>query len=165
MSTLNDVRQHLNQTWHNMTEGWHQLYHRASQALTRFKPLATDKPSSRTMPWQQNSHWGLLASDVEESADHITVRLEVPGMEKNDFDISVYDDALLVKGSKHYQHQEEQGRIHVHECAYGHFERVIPLPTAVDDQAAKAKYRRGVLTIQLAKKKVPATGRIPIQTN
>ncbi|HFD81065.1 MAG TPA: Hsp20/alpha crystallin family protein, partial [Gammaproteobacteria bacterium] len=44
------------------------------------------------------------------------------------------------------------GRFHVIECAYGSFERAIPLPAEVDEQGARARYRRGVLTVRLPKK-------------
>ena len=162
MATLNDVRHGLSRAWQGLAEGWQQLRDRASHALTHFSPSSNDRDSSLI---QQSSRWGLLTSDVEETKNSITVRLEAPGMEKEDFDISVYDDVLLVKGVKHAQREEEKGNYHILECAYGRFERAIPLPSEVDESAAKAKYKRGVLTIHLPKKSHSPRTRIDIQTD
>ena len=85
--------------------------------------------------------------------------------QKEDFDISVYDDVLLVKGVKHAQHEEEKGNYHILECAYGHFERAIPLPSEVDETGAKARYKRGVLSIRLPKKNHSPRTRINIQAD
>lgn len=162
MATLNDVRHGLSQAWQNLAEGWQQLRDRASHALTRFNPRSDKKETEGNLLYQ-GARWGLLTSDVEESAKSITVRLEAPGMEKEDFDISVYDDVLLVKGVKHAQREQEKGNYHILECAYGEFERAIPLPAEVDESSAKAKYKRGVLTIQLPKKNHSPRTRINIQ--
>jgi HSP20 family protein len=70
-------------------------------------------------------------------------------MEADDFDIQVVDDYLVVRGEKQWQRDDKKGRYHISECAYGRFERAIPLPKAVNDSQAKAKYRRGILTVTL----------------
>ncbi len=97
------------------------------------------------------SRWGLLAAEVEEQADDVVVRLEAPGMEAGDFDLAVIDDFLVVRGEKRATREERRGEFHVMECAYGEFERAVPLPVPVEEGKAQARYRKGVLTVRLPK--------------
>jgi HSP20 family protein len=79
------------------------------------------------------------------------VRLEVPGMDKNDLDIGVQDGALVVHGEKRFEQENTEGRYRVLQCAYGSFRRVVPLPVAVLADRAQATYRNGVLRVELPK--------------
>lgn len=154
MSTLEQIRHGLSQAWDSITEGWQQLRERASQALTRFAPVrhggnietSEDQISARA------ARWGLLAAELQENDDEVVVRLEVPGMDKEAFDIGVVDGRYLtVRGEKRVQREEKRGHYHVMECAYGSFERAMALPAEVDDSRARASYRDGVLRIALPK--------------
>jgi HSP20 family protein len=95
--------------------------------------------------------WGVLAAEVSDDGDKVVVRLEAPGMAKDDFDLQVMDGYLIVRGEKRLEREETKGRYHVTECAYGHFERAIPLPDEVDTAKASASYKRGVLRVELPK--------------
>jgi HSP20 family protein len=89
---------------------------------------------------------------VREEDTQVVVRLEAPGMEREDFDISVVQGrTLVVRGEKRVEREESRGRYHVIESAFGLFERVIALPVEVSDDGARARYRRGVLTVTLPK--------------
>jgi HSP20 family protein len=93
----------------------------------------------------------LLASDVYEDEDRIIVWLEAPGLEKGDFNISVIGDTLVVRGDKRFEREYGSGSYQAMECAYGSFERAIPLWTEVDVGKAKATYKKGVLRVELPK--------------
>lgn len=165
MSTLEQLTEGLNRFWGSLSEGWHQLQQRAGHALTRFHPGA-QQGELQTREDQlelQGSRWGLLAADVQEAANDITVRLEIPGMENDEFDISVIDNHLVVRGEKHVNREETQGRYHVMECAYGRFERAVRLPADVDDSGARARYRRGILTVTLPRAAHSRGRRIDVQ--
>jgi HSP20 family protein len=99
----------------------------------------------------RSSGWGLLAAEVFDDDDRVVVRLEVPGLDTDDFDLQVIDDYLVVRGEKRVVRERTQGRYHVSECAYGRFERAIPLPEEVDSGAASAGYKDGVLRVELPK--------------
>lgn len=164
MSTLEQLRRSLGRTWEGLTEGWQNLSERAVHALTRFRPLA-GKDELDTWEDQLVRHsadWGLLASEVQEGEQQVVVRLEVPGMEAENFDVDVIENHLVVRGEKRVQKEQREGRFHVMECAYGSFERAIPLPVEVDGQRAEARYRRGVLTVTLPKHERAKTRRIPV---
>ena len=150
MRTLAIIGEGLDRAWASLAEGWQQLRTRAAEAITRFHPRREkDVQRLDEEPLLQGPQWGVLAAEVEERGDEVRVRLEAPGLEPGDFDISVVRNQLVVRGEKRLQHVHRDGRFHVMECAYGSFERVIPLPRRVDSSGVSARYRRGVLTVRL----------------
>ncbi len=151
MGALDELRSGLSRTWDTLAEGWRQLVERASGALTRFVP---HQEGEEALPAPLAHHapvWGLLAAEVREDDENIVVRLEVPGMNEEDFDIQIEADGLLITGEKRYQREEKRGSYHIMERAYGRFQRLIPLPQPVREEGARARYRRGVLEITLPK--------------
>jgi HSP20 family protein len=86
-------------------------------------------------------------------------------MEPDKFDIDVVDNYLVVRGEKRVQQEQREGRFHVMECAYGRFERALPLPVEVEGHKATARYRRGVLTVSLPKHERARARRIQINTD
>lgn len=153
MKELAELKQGLEEVWESVSEGWRRLRESAAGALTRFKPgekssLPADVSDDLYLP---SPGWALLAGDVFEDDKKVVVRLEVPGMEKDDFDIEVRDDALIVRGEKRFEREESEGHYRVLQCAYGTFHRVVPLPAPVIASKAKATYRNGVLKIELPK--------------
>ena len=153
MSSLQQLRRGLHHTRDSLAEGWQYLRQRASHALTPFSPTRHhgEVETVAEQAMREGSRWGLLVADVEEKADSVVVRLESPGMEADDFDISVDDNYLVVRGEKRARRERSKGRYHILECAYGTFERALQLPTRVEEKGARARYKRGVLTITLPK--------------
>ncbi|HHH42675.1 MAG TPA: Hsp20/alpha crystallin family protein [Gammaproteobacteria bacterium] len=166
MSTLAFIGEGLDRAWESLSEGWQQLRQRASQAITRFQPFtrSSDVESAEDQLMQRALHWGLVAAEVEERDDEIIVRLEAPGLEADNFDISVVNGLLRVRGEKRMEREQQRGRYHVMECAYGSFERNIPLPRSVDATGVKARYRRGVLTVRLPIAESARVRRIEVQS-
>lgn len=153
MATWQHLADNLGEAWEHMTEGWRKLSRRAFRALTRYTPTATDK-LSRTESEAlalRSAGWGLLACEVFDDEDSVVVRLEAPGMDKDDFDLQVVNDRLIVRGEKRVTRERREGGYHISECAYGSFERAIPLPDTIDSGKARASYKRGVLRVELAK--------------
>ncbi|MBK1702033.1 Hsp20/alpha crystallin family protein [Thiococcus pfennigii] len=155
MSTMQQIRRDIGHAWEALFEGWQRLYRRATGAITRFTHGGREAPEvsaaeAREMA-ERSAGWGVLAAEVFDDDDKVVVRLEVPGMGKDDFDLQVMDDYLVVRGEKRLDREETIGRYHITECAYGCFERAIPLPEEVDSEKASAAYRDGVLRVQLPK--------------
>ena len=153
MRILDELKQDVEELWESATEGWRRLRHQAAGALTRFKPgaksaTALDIRNDFDLP---SPGWGLLVGDVFEDGQKIVVRLEVPGMEKDDFDIEARDDVLIVRGEKRFESESGDGRYRVLQCAYGSFSRTIPLPATILVDQASASYRNGVLKVELTK--------------
>lgn len=164
MNALSDFRTGIDHAMQSLSEGWQQLRKRAAHALTHFHPAqrSTGVDASDQMLEVHASRWGLLAAEMREDAKNITVKIEVPGMEADDFDIHVIENSLVISGEKRAQSERKEGRFHIMECAYGNFERIIPLTAPVDEQQAQAKYKRGVLVITLPKKALSSKNRISI---
>ena len=153
MSTLQQLREGLNEAWDTLLEGWQRLYRRAAGAITRFTPgrEGDEAPAAGTALAGRSIGWSVLAAEVFDSEDSILVRLEAPGMDSDDFDIQVHDNYLVVRGEKQLEQERTEGRYRITECAYGRFERAIPLPEDVEADQAKASYRHGVLKVELPK--------------
>lgn len=163
MEKLNELKQGLEDTWHSLSDGWRQLRERTSGTLTRFTP-AKDKaperaPASADFP---SANWALLAGDVFEDNDKFIVRLEVPGMEKDQLNIEVRNDMLIVRGEKSYEQESTSGQYRVRQCAFGSFHRSIPLPLPVLADKSSASYRNGVLRIELPKAERTSGRRIEV---
>ena len=164
MSTYEQFRQGLQHMWNNIAEGWQQLRENASSALTRFNPVTRrdNLQTAQDIATLRSSRWALLVVDMEETEDEIHVRMEAPGMDADDFDIAVVDEHLVIRGTKQAVREHKSGHHHLMECAYGAFERVIPLPAAVSEDKTKAQYRRGILTVTLPKLQIHQRRRIEV---
>jgi len=164
MSTLQQMRQGFSRAWDHLAEGWHDLRERAGHALTHFKPGKSDQEADTDTDTlvHNASRWGLLAAEVSEDDEQIEVRLEAPGMEADNFEVKMIGSTLIIQGEKRIERQQHKGHYRLMECAYGHFERAIPLPAEVDDDKARARYRRGVLHITLPKSTPSRSQRIEV---
>ena len=164
MEKLNELKQGLEDTWHSLSEGWRQLRERTSGTLTRFTP-SNDKTPEQSADFP-SANWALLAGDVFEDDDKFTVRLEVPGLNKNQLDIEVRNDMLIVRGEKRSKQETSNGQYRVRQCAFGSFHRSIPLPLPLPlpvlADKASASYRNGVLRIELPKAERTSGRRIEV---
>lgn len=150
MSTMQQFREGLSEAWDTLLDGWQKLYRHAAGAITRFTPGKPGGSDAREIA-VRSTGWGILASEVFDGDDKITVRLEAPGMEKGDFDVQVTEGYLVIRGRKQMERERTAGRYHVVECAYGSFERAIPLPDEVETDKVSASYKRGILRVELPK--------------
>jgi HSP20 family protein len=156
-----NIGRELGRTWENLSEGWRELLSRSSDALTHFA-INKDEARLESGALATSPRWSLLAGEVEETAKEIIVRVEVPGMEKEDCHISIEGNMLFLSGEKRYQRETMDSTYHVMERAYGTFQRSIPLPRNVDTDKAEASYKNGVLTIRLPKTGTTTAKAIPL---
>ncbi len=103
--------------------------------------------------------------DVKEKKDKILVKAEIPGMNKEDVNISLEDDTLVIKGEKRHEEKKEDKDegYYYRECSYGSFQRAINLPSKVKDDKIDASYKDGVLTVTLPKAEETKTKQIEIK--
>jgi HSP20 family protein len=102
--------------------------------------------------------------DVVDDGEALRINAELPGMDREDVEIVVEDDVLVLRGEKHLASQTEEQGCYRLERAFGRFERVIPLPDGVDVDQAEAWLDKAVLTIRLPKvaTEPPAVRRLEI---
>lgn len=101
--------------------------------------------------------------DVSETKDDLVVKVEVPGLEAKDIDISIINDVLTIKGEKKQEKEEKDEDFHTVERAYGTFSRSIRLPVDVDSNRIKATHKNGVLKIVLPKSEKAKSKEIKIK--
>jgi HSP20 family protein len=90
--------------------------------------------------------------DIYEDEHNITLKLEVPGIDEKDIDVSVVNTTLTVHGERKIEKEEKEENFRRVERQYGSFTRSFTLPSSVDAGQVSAQYDRGVLKIKLAKK-------------
>lgn len=91
------------------------------------------------------------AVDVIDHENEIVIRAEVPGVNKEDLDISMSDHTITIRGRSHEEQKEEKEEYYYHEMSYGEFSRTVSLPTDVDAENAKATCKNGILELTLPK--------------
>lgn len=89
--------------------------------------------------------------DVLDREDEVIVRAEVPGMEKDELDISLSGNMLTLRGETRHEEREEKGDYYRCEMSHGAFARTVALPAEVDEGKAKASLKDGVLELKLPK--------------
>ena len=94
--------------------------------------------------------WAPLV-DIEEDNDTIMVKVEIPGMKKEDIKVSVQSNILTITGERKHESETKNKTFHRVERSYGKFSRMITLPTDVDSDKVKANYKDGILSITLPK--------------
>jgi HSP20 family protein len=91
------------------------------------------------------------ALDVYEEKDSFIVKAELPGMRKEDIEVSFHDGTLSLSGERKSETRHEDGDVHRAERFFGRFQRTVSLPAAVAVDKIKAAYKDGVLTVTLPK--------------
>ena len=91
------------------------------------------------------------------------LEIDLPGVKKEDIDISVNDGVLVISGERKLEKKEEKPNYTRIESFFGRFERAFKLPTDADLDNIEAKYEDGVLKIFIPKKQKPAGKKIEIK--
>jgi len=89
--------------------------------------------------------------DVIDRDQEILVRAEVPGVDKDDLEVSMTDNTVTIKASTEFEQKDEKGDFYRHEISKGSFTRTVALPGDVNGTKAKAKFKNGILELTLPK--------------
>jgi len=146
MPRFSRMQSRLERAWGSLAEGWRQLHARSSDALTHFVRRTAPGGRGRKFP-----EWSLLAGEVWETERSVIVRLELPGMTKEDIDVTVVGNVVRIRGDKRSEGERTDRHYYVMERAYGRFEREFAIPASVTDDEAEVCYKDGVLTAIFAK--------------
>lgn len=97
--------------------------------------------------------------DINESGTHYVVKLDLPGMEKDQINVEVKDHFLVVSGNRKIEKEEtdKDGKFYRAERSFGSFSRAVPLPADANQDDIQAEYKNGVLSVKIAKL-IPAEG-------
>jgi HSP20 family protein len=89
--------------------------------------------------------------ELEDTANEIRLKLEVPGMEAKDLDVEVTEDTVKIRGERKSESKLEEKGVIRSEFSYGSFERMIPLSVRVQNDNVTAEYKNGILNLTLPK--------------
>ena len=102
--------------------------------------------------------------DVVDREHEIFVRAELPGMSKDDIEVSVSDDSLSIKGSSRKEEETEEGDYHRREISTSYVARTVPLPARVRGDDAKATLRDGMLEVTIPKAEDSKRRRVEVES-
>jgi HSP20 family protein len=90
--------------------------------------------------------------EIRETDDAFVFRADMPGVRPDDIEISLIGNQLQISGTREQEQQQDEGRYHTFERAYGSFTRVFALPDSADTDNIRAELTSGVLTLSVPKK-------------
>lgn len=130
-------------------------YHRLTY---RYARLVRSEPRPFGDPWLGGRGGVVLAqprwrppTDVHETEDGIHITVELAGVEAEELDVLLYDDAVVVEGTRRLPRPEGRGVYHAVEIRQGPFRLEVPLPAQVQNEDVEARYERGLLQLTLVK--------------
>jgi HSP20 family protein len=104
--------------------------------------------------WARNSNllsgWN-PALDLYEDKDNLYVKVELPGMKREDIDVSLHEGSLSISGERKGEEKHEDAEVYRAERFFGRFQRMVTVPTSVAVDKVKAQYKDGILTITMPK--------------
>ena len=132
--------------------------------LTKFRPFfpemlsrndnQLDRMWRRFLDWESGNEVGFSPPvNVIEKPDRYLVKVELPGVKKEDIHVTLSDEMLSLRGEKREEKKEEKDNYHFSKTVFGAFERSLMLPLAAHDQDVDAKLDDGILTITVHKRK------------
>jgi HSP20 family protein len=90
------------------------------------------------------------AMDLVETDDHLVLRADLPGLDKEDVEIEVKDGVLTISGERRTEHEDSADGYH-RVGAYGRFSRSLSLPQGIDADQVQADFDKGVLEVRIPK--------------
>jgi HSP20 family protein len=119
------------------------LAQRLREAIGRFFPAWSEE---RGYPWTPSV-------DMADEKDEIVVKVDLPGLDQKDIEVTVQEGTLIVRGERKGEKEEKKGDYYYAERSSGAFLRSLPLPKGVEADKVKATFRKGVLEVHLPKAK------------
>jgi HSP20 family protein len=119
-------------------------------------------------PLEEDGRWFAYPRvDIKETDNEIKISAELPGMDEKDIDITIAGNTLTIKGEKKEEREEKEANYYRSERRFGSFSRVIDLPEEVDTNKVDAMFKKGVLSITLAKSERAKSSvkKIPIKSH
>ena len=89
--------------------------------------------------------------DIQELADSYSIAVEVPGIDRQDVDVQIQGDTMLISGEKKQEDEKNEGNYHCIERRYGAFRRILTLPEDADVDKITANYKEGMLNVEIKK--------------
>ena len=105
------------------------------------------------------------AFDVYEEKDNFVVKAELPGMKKEEINVSLHEGDLIISGERKSETKSEGTEVYRSERFFGKFQRSVSLPATVDPGKVKAEYKDGILTVTLPKSEAAKPRQIEVNVS
>ena len=126
-----------------------------TRLFTGGRPVLLDRQDTAHGAWAPNV-------DIYEDKDRLILEAELPGMSRDDFEISVENNVITLRGERKFEKKTEGDNYHRVERAYGSFTRSFTLPQTVTAEGATADFENGVLKVGLPKREETKARKIEI---
>jgi len=103
--------------------------------------------------------------DLYEDKDNFVLKAELPGVSKDDVNVSIQDGTVSISGERKSETRSEDTEVHHTERFFGRFQRTVTLPATVATDKVKAEYKNGMLTITLPKTEEAKPKQIDVSIN
>lgn len=123
-----------------------------------------DSPFAALTRDGQNAVWS-PALDVYENKENFVVKAELPGLKREEIEVSFHEGTLTISGERKVETKTEDTEVYRAERFVGRFQRAVALPTTVAADKVNASYRDGVLTIRLPKVEEAKPKKIDVAAN
>jgi HSP20 family protein len=125
-----------------------------------FTGAASSQPNREEM---LNGAWNPKV-DIFENKDHLVLEADLPGMNREDFELNFENNVLTLKGERRFEKKTEGDNYHRVERAYGSFTRSFTLPPTVTADGAEAEFKNGILYVSLPKREETKARKIDIKS-
>jgi HSP20 family protein len=92
------------------------------------------------------------AVDIYENQDTIVLEADLPGLKSGDFELSIENFTLTLKGERKFEKKSDGDNYHRVERSYGSFTRTFTLPSTINVEGVQAEFKEGVLRVSLPKR-------------
>ena len=142
--------------WPSMTREIEDMRRRFDEDFARpFMRAVWERVPSEMKDWSPSV-------DIIEQGENYIAEIELPGLKQEDFDVSVNDDTLIIKGTKKTKDGLKDEAYYRREIPYGTFSRSVALPSSVDSSRIDAAYEDGILRITLPRAAAAKSRKIPV---
>ncbi len=116
-------------------------------------------------PWREagGSETRVPSVDLKETDDAFVLTAELPGVGKDELDLTVAEDRVTLSGERRREDEKKGENYHYRETIYGRFQRVVPLPDRILADKAEARLKDGVLTLTLPKAEPARTREVKVE--
>ena len=128
-----------------------------SNSLDSFQQMVDNFFGRNNFPSLSDSGFNMPATDISENEGAYSISAELPGIKKEDINVSLHDGVLSIEAESKSEHEEKGEKQIRTERRYGKFVRRFTLGTNVDEHRVEAKFENGVLKLNIPKLKEPQT--------
>ncbi len=115
--------------------------------------------------WEQEpeENDGQLTIDMYQTESDIVIKSTIAGVKPEDIDVSINNDMITIRGSRHMEEEVSEDKYYYQECYWGSFSRSVVLPVDVLPDKVEASLKNGILTVRLPKADINKVKKIQVR--